>query len=184
MGAPWLSSSCHSCLHTQLQFPVNPAPKDFHTGTTKNYNPTTTIQQQEPTPLSTHFHLVASTGQIPSTCVTPESPLLFFKTYINTIHNHGSKDSAMVAIATDTYATSMQPYPSQPQLSRGTNLLIKTVSVRPSYMESPTGFSEAPLKQHFPTFHYKTSSFSFFSSSFQLPSHFFFIRTLEMIDKR
>ena len=45
----------------------------------------------------------------------------------------------MVAIATETFATSMQPCPSQLHLSRGTHLLIKTVSIRPSHIESRTG---------------------------------------------
>ena len=33
---------------------------------------------------------------------------------------------------------------------------VKTVFREPLDMESPTGFSQALLKQHFPTFHYKT----------------------------
>ena len=37
------------------------------------------------------------------------------------------------------FATSIQPYPSQPNLSRRTHLLIKTVSIGPSHMECPTG---------------------------------------------
>ena len=65
----------------------------------------------------------------------------------------------MAAIATDTFETSMQPYPSQTHLSRGTHLLIKTVSIGPSYKERPTGFSQAPFKHHFLTFYYRTSSF-------------------------
>ena len=136
MGAP--------CLHTQIRFPVSPAPTDFHTGTTKNYHPTTTAEQQELAPPSPHFHLVASTRQMVSTCFTPESTLLFFETFINTTRNDGSKNSKMVAIATDTSATSMQPYPSQPYLSRGIHLLIKAVSIGLSHMESPTGFSQDP----------------------------------------
>ena len=36
--------------------------------------------------------------------------------------------------------------------------MYSTVSTGPSHMESPTGFSQAPLKQSFPTFHYRTSS--------------------------
>ena len=74
----------------------------------------------------------------------------------------------MVAIATDTFATRMQPYPSQSHLSRETHLLLKTVSIGPSHMESSTGFSQAPLKQHFPTFHYRTSYFCCFPIFFSL----------------
>ena len=159
MGAPWPSSSCPSCLHAQFCFLVTPGSSEFHTGTTKKYHPTTTVQQQEPTPPSPHFHLIASTSQIISTCFTPESPFLFFKAYIITTHINGSKNSEMVAIATDTFATSIQPYPSQPHLLRGTELLIKTVSIGLSHMERPTGFPQAPLKQYFPTFHYRTFSF-------------------------
>ena len=73
----------------------------------------------------------------------------------------------MVAVATDTFATNMQSYPSQPHLSRGAHILIKTVSIGSSHMESPTGPSQASLKQHLPTFHYRTSSLcclSIFSS--------------------
>ena len=50
----------------------------------------------------------------------------------------------MVAIATDTFATSMQAHPSKPHLSRGTHLLIKTVSIGLSHMKSHTGFSQFP----------------------------------------
>ena len=58
----------------------------------------------------------------------------------------------MAAIATDTFTTSMQPYLSQHHLSRGTHLLIKTVSIGSSHTESPTGLSQVHLKQHFPCF--------------------------------
>ena len=173
MRASWLSSSCPSCLHTRFHFLVSPAPTDLHTGTTKNYHPTTTVQQQEPVPPSPHFHLVATTRQIISTCLTPEPPLLFFWAYINTTRNGGSKNSTMIAIVTDTFATSMQPYPSQPHLSRRTHLLLKTVSIGLSHMESPTGF---PYISHFtlePILSV-TSYFFFF---------FFFIRTLQTPSK-
>ena len=137
---------------------MSPTLTDFHAGTNKNYHPTTTVHQQEPDPLSPHFHLVASTRQIPGTWFTPESSLLFFN---NTGHNNGSKNWAMVVVATNTFATSMQHYPSQPHLSRGTQFLIKTVSIGLSHMETPTWFLQAPLKQYFPTFHYRTPSFCF-----------------------
>ena len=40
--------------------------------------------------------------------------------------------------------------------------MYSTVSKGPSYMESPTGFSQAcPFQTAFPTFHYRTSSFCF-----------------------
>ena len=58
----------------------------------------------------------------------------------------------MATIVTDTFATSMQPNPSQPHLSRGTHLLIKKVSIGSSHMVSPTGLSQVPLKQHFAFF--------------------------------
>ena len=162
MRAPWLSSSCPSCLHTRFHFPVSPAPTDLHTGTTKNYHSTTTVQQQEPAPPSPHFHLVATTRQIISICLTPEPPLLFFWAYINTTRNGGSKNSTMIAIATDTFATSMQPYPSQLHLSRGTHPFAKdsfhwTVTYGESHRISP----------HF-TFHSRTYSFCCF------PIFFFF----------
>ena len=57
--------------------PVSSSPTDLHTGTTKKYHPATTVHQQEPAPLSPHFHLVASTRQIRNTSFTPEYPLLF-----------------------------------------------------------------------------------------------------------
>ena len=76
----------------------------------------------------------------------------------------------MVAIATDTFATSMHPYPSQLYLSKGTHLLVKTVSIGLLHIESPTGFSKAPLKQHSPTVHYRTSSFCCLPICFSLES--------------
>ena len=76
----------------------------------------------------------------------------------------------MVAIATDTFATSMHPYPSQLYLSKGTHLLVKTVSIGLLLIESPTGFSQAPLKQHSPTVHYRTSSFCCLPIYFSLES--------------
>ena len=145
MGVPWPSSSCPSCLHIRFCFPVNPVPTDFHTGTTKNNHPTTSVQQQEPAPPSSHFYLFASAGQMISTCFNPKSPLLFFYAYINTTHNGGSKNSVMVVIAADTFATNTQLCPSQPHLSRGTHLLIKTVSIVLSHMDNPTRFLQALL---------------------------------------
>ena len=55
----------------------------------------------------------------------------------------------MVAIATETFVTSMQPYHNQPHLLIGTHSLTKKVTTGPSHMESPTGFSQAspPLPQ-------------------------------------
>ena len=55
----------------------------------------------------------------------------------------------------------MQPYPNQSQLSKWTHILIKIVSIGPPHMESPTGFSQAPLKWHFPKFHNRMSSFCY-----------------------
>ena len=122
---------------------------------------------------SSHFHLVASTRQIPSTCFTQESPLLLFQAHISTTHKDSSKNSAMVTIATDTFATSMQLYPRQPHLSRGTDLLMKTISIRLWHMESPTGLSQAPFKMRFPKVHYRTSSFCclFISPLVRLSKH-------------
>ena len=131
MGAPY--------LHTQIRFPVSPAPTDFHQAL-----PRITTQPQQPNNKNSLHHLHTSTRQMISTCFTPESPLPFFEAYISTTRNDGSKNSKMVAIATDTSATSMQPYPSQPYLSRGIHLLIKAVSIGLSHMESPTGFSQDP----------------------------------------
>ena len=53
----------------------------------------------------------------------------------------------------------MQPYPSQSHLSKVTDLLIKTIYIGPSGMESLTVFSQDPLKRRISTFHYKISSF-------------------------
>ena len=114
---------------------VSPSPTDFHTGTIKKYHPVITVYQQEPDPSSLHFHLVAFTRQIRSTCFTPESPLLFSLSIHQCNPLNGSKNSAMVAVATNTFATSMPPYPSQPHVSRGTHLLIKTVYMGPSHTE-------------------------------------------------
>ena len=58
----------------------------------------------------------------------------------------------MVAITTNTFATSTQPYPSQPHLSRWTNLLIKTVFIALSHMESPTWFLQDPSSSISPHF--------------------------------
>ena len=79
----------------------------------------------------------------------------------------------MVTIATDTFATSMQLYPRQPHLSRGTDLLMKTISIRLWHMESPTGLSQAPFKMRFPKVHYRTSSFCclFISPLVRLSKH-------------
>ena len=98
-----------------------------------------------------HFHLVASTRQIPTIYFTPESPLLLFYACIRTTHKDGSKNSAMVEIATDTFAKSMQPYPSQPHLSGGTHILIKTVSKGLSHV-SPLSTVELLLSVSSPFF--------------------------------
>ena len=58
---------------------MTPSLTDFHTSTTKNYHPAPTVHQQEPKIPTPHLHLVASVKQIPSTCITPESRLLFSK---------------------------------------------------------------------------------------------------------
>ena len=61
----------------------------------------------------------------------------------------------MVETAPDSFATSMQPYSSQPHLSKETHLLIRIVSIGPPHMESPRGFLKVPLKWGLPTFHYR-----------------------------
>ena len=81
----------------------------------------------------------------------------------------------MVTIATNTFVTSMLPYPSQPQLAKGTQRLVKAVSIETSHMENSKGFSQAPLKRRFPTFHCKIF--------FLLSPHFFFIRILQSPSK-
>ena len=116
---------------------------DFHTNTTKKYQPATTVHQQELTPSSPHFHLVASTRQIRSTYFTSESPLTFSRhTAIQPIKwlRKLSKGSSSHLQFCDQYATISQP------MSHGQNL---------------TGFSQT-LKRRFPVFHFRTSSFCFF----------------------
>ena len=75
MGFPRLSSST---LASHTPDCDSPSPTNFNTGTSKNDRPATTAHQQEPVALSPCFYLVASTRQIPSTCSTQESLLLFF----------------------------------------------------------------------------------------------------------
>ena len=70
----------------------------------------------------------------------------------------------MVAVVSDTYTTTLKTYPSQSYLSRGNHLLMKTISIGPSHMESSTGFSQGPLKQRFATFDNRTISFCCFLS--------------------
>ena len=54
--------------------------------------------------------------------------------------------------------------------------MCSTVSIGPSFLESPTRFSQAPSpKWRFHKFHYKT---------FSLPTCFFFIRTIKTIEKQ
>ena len=171
MRALWPSSSYPCCLHTWLCFPSEPNPTDFHTGTTKNQHSTTTVHQQLAPP-SPHFPLVASTRQIPSTYFTLESLLLFW-TYRKELQELSSGSNSHWHLC--QYATLSQPTWS-PHLSRGTHLLAKTVSIGSLYMQSPTGLSQAPLKQYFPTFHYKIFFFLF-------PPHFFFLRTLQAPSK-
>ena len=81
------------------------------------------------------------------TYLAPASPqnLFFFQACINTTRKDSCKNSTMVAVLTDTFATSIQPYPSQLYLSKGTHLSIKTVSIAPPYMESFMRFSQALL---------------------------------------
>ena len=55
----------------------------------------------------------------------------------------------------------MQTYPSQPYLSRGTHLFIKTFPIELLHVENLSGILQPPFKHNFPTFHFKTSSFSF-----------------------
>ena len=55
--------------------------------------------------------------------------------------------------------------------------MYSTVSTGPSCMESSTRFSQASLKCRFPKFHYRTCSFCCLS-------HFFSIRTLQILSKR
>ena len=105
------------------------------------------------------FTLLLPLERYPVPASPQNFPSLFFEAYINTTRKNGSNNSAVVATATDTFVTSMQPYPTQPHLTRGTYLLIETVSIGLSHMEWPTGFSQASHKQIFPTFHYRTSSF-------------------------
>ena len=39
---------------------MNPSPRNFHTGTTKNYHPATTVHQQEPAPPTLCLYFFAS----------------------------------------------------------------------------------------------------------------------------
>ena len=149
MWAPWPSRSCPSCLHTEL-FPSEPS--------LSNYHPTTTVRQQGPALLSPKFHLVASTRQKTSFYFTPESPLLFSFFYTNTTCNDGSKKSAMIGIATETFTTCMQPYPIQPtsHIKRDPLLDKDSVHRTVAHGESHKIFT-SPLKKHFPAFHYPAS---------------------------
>ena len=81
-GTLWLLSYSPSCLHTRLRFPSEPNPCRFPH---RHYQELTPNRNSPPTTHSTVplFHLGASTRQIPSTCFTPESPLLLFQAYIN-----------------------------------------------------------------------------------------------------
>ena len=82
--------------------------------------------------------------------ISPQNlPLLLFYACISTTHTE--------AIATDTFVTSMQPYPSQPNLSRGTHLLIKTVSIGSSHV-SPLLTIEPLLSVASPSFFHWNSS--------------------------
>ena len=112
---------------------------------------------QQPAPPSTHFHLAASTTQhllhpriLPSSFlgIRQHNPYRWLQELSNGSNSHWH--------LCNQYATLSQ---HQPHLSRGPHLLINTISIRLSHMGSPTGLSQAPLKQHFPTFHYRTSSF-------------------------
>ena len=80
---PWGLPGCQvSALATHTPdstLPVSPSPTDIHTDITKNNLPATTVHQEEPLSPSAHFHLVGSTRQIASTCLTPESHLLLFR---------------------------------------------------------------------------------------------------------
>ena len=84
----------------------------------------------------------------------------------------------MVAIATETFVTSMQLYPNQPHLLTGTHSLTKKVTIGPSHMESPTGFSQASPPSNDVCPHFTIESL------FLLLPHFFLIRTLQSASKR
>ena len=72
MEGPWPLGFCSSYPHTELfspseatytlnsSLPTSQSLTDFHTTTTKNYHPTTTVRQQKATPSSPHFHLFAA----------------------------------------------------------------------------------------------------------------------------
>ena len=88
-------------------FLVSPTPTDSHQAL-----PRINTQPQQSTNNLLH-HLYTYTLLLPlgtSTCFTPESPLLFYA-YTNINYKDGSKNSAMIAVATDIFATNMQPYP-------------------------------------------------------------------------
>ena len=118
---PWGLPDCHvpapAAYRPDSTFQVNLTPTYFHTCITNNYRPTTTVHQQQPATPSPHSVLVAYTRQIPSTCFTLQPPFHFFQAYINTTQD-GSKNSVVVAIATATFATSMQPYSKKSRLSQ------------------------------------------------------------------
>ena len=155
MGFPGRQIPALATYTSDSAFPASRSPTDFHTGASKNCHPNTTVHQQEPAPLSPHFHLVAFTRKTPASA-SPQNLLSFFQSYINTTRNDGSKNSAMAAIE---WQQTWNLIPANLTSQRGTHLLIKTVSIGPSRMETPTGLSEAlTFKQRFPTFHYRTSS--------------------------
>ena len=195
MGAPWASCSCPRYLQTWLHFPSELSLAEIHTGTTGDYRPATTVHQLEFAPLSPQFHLVPTIGQIPSTCFTPADSPFFFWAYIGTTHNNSSWNSAMIPIATDIFATSMQPYPSYPYLSWVIHLLIKTVSIGLSQMETshrPPSSSVTPyftaeplcfVASPFPILQWNPSNplqdINKISIDFEKPRHMLFFRFKE-----
>ena len=101
-------------LFSQLLFLSKPIPNRFP------HRDRIITQPQQSTNKNLLCRLHTFTLLLPtSTCFTPESPFFFFLVihqYIS--RNYGSKNSAIVAIITDTTVASMQPSPSQPYLSK------------------------------------------------------------------
>ena len=81
----------------------------------------------------------------------------------------------MLALSIDTFATSCNPMPTQPYLSREDHLLIKTVFIGLPHMESPTDFHK-PHQTLYPI----NLLWNFF---FLLPSYFFLLETYKFCEK-
>ena len=175
MRAPRLSRVCPCCLHTQIRFPSDSNPNIFHTSNTNSYQPTTTVHKQEPLQRLHAFNLLLPPGKYAAPA-PPQNPLFLFSRHTSTqLITIGSKKLEMVALSIDTFATSCNPLPTQPYLSRGDLLLVKTVFIGLPHMESPTDFHK-PHQTLYPI----SLLWNLF---FLLPSYFFLLETYKFCEK-